>query len=1054
MLRFFQSSGTAFLAGTLSLVSQIVGLQIVARELASTDLAIASVLISGLFGLSLGAFVSGRWSDSSNRRFGLSDEFPLWLAHALLGMASIAMLVFSIGGTTLAAFIRELGWDVSAEVFCFSLGTILPVNFLLGGIVPVLTRATVSETSRNVQNAFGRIYALETCGAALGSLGVTFYAIPRMGVRLSLTTVSAVVLAWTVLWLLVHWKLRANDNERLNSLDSEYSLQTDAPRSLGGSDSDRPQPETAVPVLRWVLLIAATASSCASLGMELVWQRYFAIVFGSDSHSYAIVATLFLAGNSIGALFVSRVFGFLGGGRSSGKAIYQWQLLLIGGSILLSVWTLGYGFRSETMRSVLGWLTESPLLGRLLLGSIVLLLPSVLIGSALPVLVDLCSAGSNSLGTRAGEIYACVIAGNIVGVLLCASWLIPTFGLRITAVVLAGICVTVSLGLSLLSENGSRSPQKRFNIAAISGYSILLIGTVGGAVWVTNSDFRPGLSDDGTWVVDHYVEKASHTLAVAHNAEFPDNKRMIIDGVTIGESGGGVGEKQQVLAHLPFMIGEMIGDANDEVNEEPNDGAGSKARRSRVLTIGLGTGILAGELAVNDQVKSLTCVELSSEVIKASKWFAKENRQVLDSPKLNLIHGDGVRYLRNADQVFDVIVSDGKSRPGAAANLPFFSQEYYRLCFESLSEQGVFVQWVSLRCDPEELKTILFTFSNQFSFGHIAIAAPDSIYMVGARSPISFNRQTIDAYLQHDWTKRLRGYSWNSTDDILAMYWLDDEIVHNGLATVAANTFDRPVLDRFAWKSFQHSLTQQPTQLGVLQELIADDTASLFNGHPLDQFAIASTVEQIQAGRKGASELMKAEAIRVAVEENWLDRSTVHFKNAIQHLPQLTRQNHIVEDFRFLAEQARTSQDVNTEFSTLINISELNGSTADEEIRMANILEDRQAAELALNHYFKAVKISNAKPSYLIGFGEALMKQRRHAPAKRQFERAVAAFANDPPPAELKLKSRAKLLSAIADEKLGRAAAAKPIIDEILQAHPELLEVYRQFSFPSAGGRF
>ena len=1051
MLRFFQSSGTAFLAGALSLVSQIVGLQIVARELASTDLAIASVLISGLFGLSLGAFVSGRWSDSSKSRFGLSDEFPLALAHALLGMAAIAMLVFSIGGTALAAFIRELEWDVSVEVFCFSLGTILPVNFLLGGIVPVLTRATVSETSRNVQNAFGRIYSLETCGAAIGSLGVTFYAIPRMGGRLSLTIAAAAVLIWTVLWLIAHWKHRTNNKSRIDDSGSKHSLHTDDSQPITSSDSGQPQSKNAAAVLRWVLLIAATASSCASLGMELVWQRYFAIVFGSDSHSYAIVATLFLAGNSIGALFVSRMFEFLGGGRSRGKAIYQWQLLLIGGSILLSVWTLGFGFRTETMRSVLGWLSESPLVGRLLLGSLVLLLPSVLIGSALPVLVDLCSAGSNSLGTRAGEIYACVIVGNIVGVLLCASWLIPTFGLRITAVILAGICVTVSLGLSLLSANGTQSPQKRFNIAAIWGYSILLAGTAGGAVWVTNSDFRPGLSDDGTWVIDHYIEKASHTLAVAHHSQFPENKRMIIDGVTIGESGGGVGEKQQVLSHLPFMIGEMIDDAKDGVKDEPNDDANNKARRSRVLTIGLGTGILAGELAINEQVESLTCVELSSEVIKASKWFAKENRQVLDSPKLKLIHGDGVRYLRNAEQVFDVIVSDGKSRPGAAANLPFFSQEYYRLCFDSLSEQGVFVQWVSLRCDPEELKTILYTFSNQFSYGHIAIAAPDSIYMVGTRSPINFNRQTIDNYLQHEWTKRLRGYSWNSADDILSMYWLDDDIVHNALATVAANTFDRPVLDRFAWKSFQHSLTQKPTQLSVLQDLIANDTTSLFNGHPLDQFAIADTVEQIQAGRKGANELMKAESIRVAVEENWLDRSTVHFKNALQHLPQLSRQNHIVEDFRFLADQARTAEDVNTEFSTLINISELNGSTADEEIRMANILEDRQAAELALNHYFKAVKISNAKPRYLIAFGEALMMQQRYAPAKRQFERAVAAFADDSLPAELELKPRAKLLSAIADEKLGRAGAAKPIIDEILQAHPELLAVYRQFSFPSAG---
>ena len=181
----------------------------------------------------------------------------------------------------------------------------------------------------------------------------------------------------------------------------------------------------------------------------------------------------------------------------------------------------------------------------------------------------------------------------------------------------------------------------------------------------------------------------------SHNTEMPTKKRLIIDGVTIGESGGGVDEKQQVLAHLPFLIGEA-----------------KPLRSSKVLTIGLGTGILAGELAINEQVESLTCVEISSEVIKASEWFDEENRQVLDSAKFNLIHGDGVRYLRNADQKFDVIVSDGKSRPGAASNLPFFSEEYYRLCSDSLSEDGVFVQWVSLRCDREELKTIPVSYTH------------------------------------------------------------------------------------------------------------------------------------------------------------------------------------------------------------------------------------------------------------------------------------------------------------------------------------------------------
>ena len=973
MLRFFQSSGTAFFAGALSLVSQIVGLQIVARELASTDLAIASVLVSALIGLSLGALIAGRLSDLRVQKGrdsnGLPSSFPLSLAQVLIALAAIAVLVFSFGGSGFAAAIRNLGLDETVEVFCFSLGTILPINILLGGIVPVLTRATVSQTNRNVQNAFGRIYALETCGAALGSLAVTFYAIPRFGMRSSLKLTGVIVLVWALLCLIIRWK-------QLGTATGNSDA-GEAPKPMDSSVDDGSEPNcestgTAAATrlrwsLRWLLLLAATASSCASLGMELVWQRYFAVVFGSDTHSYAIVATLFLVGNSIGALVASFGFGFLRSNRSSNKTIYQWLLMLIGGSIVLSIWSLGFCFRSETMHSVLAWLAESPLLGRLLLASLVMLLPSILIGSALPVLVNLWTEGQESIGARAGEIYASVILGNVLGVLLCASWLIPTFGLRITSLILAGICVSVSLGLMLLAGDRTRSKRTKqtkrtaYVAVAIGCYWILLAGFAVATVKIANSDFRPGLSDDGRWVVDHYVEKASHTLAVAHNAETPTNKRLIIDGVTIGESGGGVDEKQQVLAHLPFLIGEA-----------------APSNSSKVLTIGLGTGILAGELAINDQVESLTCVEISSEVIKASKWFSEENRHVLDSPKLNLVHGDGVRYLRNADQKFDVIVSDGKSRPGAASNLPFFSEEFYRLCSDSLSEQGVFVQWVSLRCDQEELETILYTFSNKFPFGHVAVAAPDSIYLVGTRSPIYFSSETIENYLQHDWTERLRGYSWKTIDDILSMYWLDDEVIHNAFSGVTANTFDRPVLDRFAWKSFQHSLTQQPTQLAVLQELVASDD-TLFNDKPLDQFEIADTVERIRAGRKSAIELMKAESIRVAAEDDWLDRSTVHFKNALQHLPQLNRQSHVVEDFRVLAEQARLEQDAGLEFSTLINISELNGASAAEEFRMAQILQQQQADELALDHYFKAVKLSNEHPRYLIAFGEALFRQRRFA---------------------------------------------------------------------------
>ena len=530
-----------------------------------------------------------------------------------------------------------------------------------------------------------------------------------------------------------------------------------------------------------------------------------------------------------------------------------------------------------------------------------------------------------------------------------------------------------------------------------------------------------------TWIVDHYVERASHTVAVTHASELPSNKRLMIDGVTIGESGGGVDEKQQVLAHLPFVIGDT--------------------KRSSVLTIGLGTGILAGELVANEQVDSVTCVELSAAVIEASDWFTEENRDVLKNEKLNLVHGDGVHYLRKATSLFDVIVSDGKSRPGAASNLPFFSEEYYRICADALSEQGVFVQWVSLRCDENELETILKTFCGKFPFGHIAIAAPDSVYLVGTRAPISFDTAGINEYVNRESAEHLKSYSWAAADDFLSMYWLDQTVVGEALSDVVSNTFDRPVLENYAWESYGHSLSQLPTQFAAVQRLLDRDTQSRLNGQPLDQCEHRETAKRMKVARKAAVELMTGESIRVAREEDWLDRATVHFKNAARQLPKLNRQIHIVEEFRSLARSAKQGSDVGAEYSALINVSELGATTASEEHRMAVILDQSNQQAMAVEHYYKAAKLSDEHPRYLISLGESLLRLQKYSAALVRFDRAIERCSD----AKIRalsgddLESLATLLKGITLQKLGRGG--DELILEALNANPSLQDVYQRYLF-------
>ena len=1016
-MRLFLTCGTAFFAGALSLVSQIIGLRVVSRELSASEFTVASVLVCALCGLSLGALIAGPLADRKQlkqpNRKSTSDRCPsnaLAFGNILLALAAMAVLVLALVGRDLAGGLRGFG-EESLQVFCFLLVTVLPINLLLGGIVPVLTKAML-KTVDDVQAAFGWVYAWETFGAAVGAWGVVFVAVPTLGAIRSLSVAAMVVLGWTMVSLL----LGRRQTETLAE-----------PAEVSGDDSiadvsDQTQ-NTASPLLRWLLLFAALASSCASLGMELVWQRYFAVVFGSDSHSYAVVATVFLVGNSIGALLASRILRV----SNASRKLYQWLLLLVGGSILVSVWSLEIWFRLETLQWVLGWLRQNPLLGRLLMAAAVLLLPAILIGTALPVLVKIWSTGKTSLSTRAGQIYGCVIVGNVVGVLVCACWLIPMFGLQVTAIILASVCVAASIGIFFLT---AFNPQQNRTIGSSllsTGFWLVVGGIIGLVVLISDSSLQPGMDDTGEWVVDHYVEQASHTVAVTHRKDLPANKRLIIDGVAIGESGGGVDEKQQVLAHLPFMIGD--------------------AKRSKVLTIGLGTGILAGELVANDQVESVTCVEISAAVIEASKWFAKENRQVLDQPKFKLVHGDGVQYLRAAETDFDVIVSDGKSRPGAASNLPFFSQEYYRICADGLSEDGVFVQWVSLRCDQRELETILKTFSGEFPFGHIAVAAPGSVYLVGTRSPVTFDPAVIEAYLQGPSTGTLKSYSWAASDDVLAMYWLDQTVVQQALADVSSNTFDRPVLENFAWASYGHSVFHLPTQLPLIQSLIEGDELSMFNGQPLSDSEFQPTAQLVGKGRLATAELIAAERILGVGEEDWLDRATIHFKKAIKLLPQLNRQQHVVKDFRALVARSKIGNDIGTEFSALLNISELNAATAQDEHRMGEVLDLQNRGDLSLQHFYRAVKLSDQHPKYLISFGQALLRQQKASAAMGQFERAIKAIeeAKDNSVFDSELKPTAELMKGIALLKLRQTATGEKIVREVLQNHPGLQDLFIRF---------
>lgn len=103
-----------------------------------------------------------------------------------------------------------------------------------------------------------------------------------------------------------------------------------------------------------------------------------------------------------------------------------------------------------------------------------------------------------------------------------------------------------------------------------------------------------------------------------------------------------------------------------------------------VLLIGLGAASLAKFLYRHYPSARLTAVEIDARVVDV----AHEYFELPDDPlRLNIVVGDGVEYMRNSAEAFDLILVDGfneHAHPGELNKLPF-----YQACRARLSEQGL-----------------------------------------------------------------------------------------------------------------------------------------------------------------------------------------------------------------------------------------------------------------------------------------------------------------------------------------------------------------------------
>ena len=791
--------GLFLVSGAAGLIYEVVWARLLKEVFGVTAYAVATVLATYLGGLALGAWLLGSRVDRETHPLRFYGFLELGIAAtALFG----ALLLRFLDPLQDAAAIRLSPGSPMLLLIRVLLASVvvLPPTFLMGGTLPAVTRAVVADVG-NVGRDLSLLYALNTGGAVAGSLGAGFVLIRALGVH-------------PTLWLAAAANVVVGAAALALAARAEPDVPAGEESAPSGDHGKNPG-----------LLVAVALSGVVTLALEVIWTRLLILIVGSSTHAFVTMLSAFLVGITLGSAVMRRVIARV---REPRRA-FGWVQAGIAGSMLATIPLMNalviqaqqWMFALEAR-----WVALS--LARFGIAFLIMLVPTTLIGMVFPLAGTLRVRGVRSAGGDLGELYGALTLGNIAGAILAAFVLLPLAGMQ------RGIVLTSTA--SVAAAAWAFFPSRRNHLVWLRSAPALAAAVLWAGLLVF---WHPkpfvSIEEGPTDPVRFYQEGLVSTVKVIQRAADASQLVMLVDGVRIGQSSAGIDNKQQVLAHLPFLL---------RPGRAP----------TRVLTIGLGTGIVTGEVAGHPVVKEIDSVELSSSVIEGAKQFAAYNGDVLRNPKVRVIEDDGVHFLKRTPMRYDAIISDGKSRLGQAGNSLFYTRDYYQGARRHLLPGGLMIQWMPLEEVAEDLRTIVRTFMGVFPCAYLFVAH-DSFFLVGMEDPLALDFSELQRELDAPAVADLRRYGWRHAEEVLSLLVADSASAKGWLAQEdTVNSLEHPVLEFYSPRALavpavtrraENAAAVLATRDGSLRgvRLRGGDPRSLQNsGHALEHVLSALTV--------------------------------------------------------------------------------------------------------------------------------------------------------------------------------------------------------------------
>lgn len=653
-----------FLSGASALIFETIWFRSAGLIFGNSVWSAALVLSGFMAGLALGNFLTARYGHRIQRPLVFYSVLEL-----VIGLTGICLVLFFPFFENILKPMFQPFLDTPLVLNSLRLSVafllILIPTTAMGATLPVLVKA-LSSSENTFGLVLGRLYGWNTLGAVAGALASELLLIKTVGIRgAGLTAVFFNFLAACLAFLL-------SKHPYLKTTASLSSKNVPVSAEHFSGKSRR-------------FLLAAFFAGGILLALEVVWFRFLLLTRSGTSLIFAIMLSTVLAGIGTGGLLSSWLFRI----RPGIHRYVRTAFLISGIGTIATYW--GFDRVFQSMPATSGVMSLQSFISV----AVFLMLPvSAVSGVIFPLLGQAVRENYRSETGAAGVLTLSNTLGAMLGSIFAGLFLLPHAGMERSFFLLAA-----SYGITafLIPPSDSHDNKKTRMLSYAAGAVLIVMLFLFPFGIMEKTYFNIVAKKIASEKRVAVRETLAETLFYYRRdvMEEPFYYRLVTNGFSMSSTLTESKRYMKLFVYLPVALHPDV---------------------KHALLISYGVGSTAKALTDSKGIERIDIVDISRDILEMSSIVYPEPQEnPLHDNRVKVHIEDGRFFLQQTMQKFDLITAEPPP-PKIAGVVNLYTQEYFALIYDRLSEGGITSYWLPGHdLYDEDTKSIIKAFCNVFA---------------------------------------------------------------------------------------------------------------------------------------------------------------------------------------------------------------------------------------------------------------------------------------------------------------------------------------------------